>query len=80
MPRIPELPDDAPDPEVRAVFEEQKKEFGFIFNTSRIYGHRPSIMRGHAALSEGVTASGLIGPALQALICTRVATFNGCPF
>jgi hypothetical protein len=80
MPRIPEVPDETPDPEVRAIFEKQKEELGFVLNTSKIYAHRPSIMFGHAALSEGVSASGLIAPALQGLVCTRVASINGCPF
>ena len=80
MARIPEVPDDTADPEVRAYFEKQKEEYGFVLNTSRVYAHRPGILRGHAALSAGVNASGLIAPALQGLICTRVASINGCPF
>ena len=80
MPRIPEVSDDVPDPEVRAFFEKQKEAYGFVLNTSRIYAHRPGIMFGHAALSEGVSRSGLIAPALQGLVCTRVASINGCPF
>ncbi len=80
MARIPDVPDDAADPEVRAYFEKQKENYGFVLNTSRVYAHRPSIMLGHAALSEGVNASGLIAPALQGLVCARVASINGCPF
>lgn len=80
MPRIPEVSEDAVDPTVRAAFDKQREQFGFVFNTSRIYAHRPSIMHGHSQLSAGIEESGLISPALQALVCTRVATFNGCPF
>ncbi len=80
MPRIPEVPDDAPDPTVRALFEKQKEDYGFVLNPNRLYAHRPSILTGYAALNEGVNASGLLEPALKALVCTRVATINGCPF
>ena len=80
MPRIPEVSDDVPDPEVRAFFEKQKEAYGFVLNTSRIYAHRPSIMFGHAALNQGVNESDLLDDALKALVCTRVATLNGCPF
>ncbi len=80
MPRIPEVPDDAPDPGVRALFQKQKEAFGFVLNPNRVYAHRPSILAGYAALNEGVSASGLREGALKALVCARVATINGCPF
>lgn len=80
MPRIPELPDDGNEPEVQELFEKQKAHFGFVLNPNKIYGHRPSILLGYAALNDGVNASGLLPEGLKAMLCTRVATFNGCPF
>jgi len=53
---------------------------GFVFNTSRIYGRRPTIMRGINQLQEGINASGLLSTALKSLVCVRVAQINGCPF
>ncbi len=80
MARIPEVPDDAADPEVRAYFEKQKENYGFVLNTSRVYAHRPGIMFGLAALHEGINSSILLGGALTALVCTHIASINGCPF
>ncbi|MDA0999614.1 MAG: hypothetical protein O2807_03725 [bacterium] len=80
MPRIPELPDDGNEIEVQEFFEKQKETYGFILNPQKIYGYRPSIMLGYAALSDGVNDSGLLPDGLKAMLCTRVATFNGCPF
>ncbi|MDP6483862.1 MAG: hypothetical protein QGH70_08460 [Nitrospinota bacterium] len=80
MPRIPEVSLPPADPLATELFARQEEEFGFVLNTSRIYGHRPTIMRGLAQLQEGVNLSGLIGPVLKALINVRVASHNGCPF
>ena len=80
MPRIPEVPLPAEDPLARELFEAQEKEHGFVFNTSRIYGRRPTIMRGINQLQEGINASGLLPTALKSLVCVRVAQINGCPF
>ncbi len=80
MARIPEAPIPPEDPLAREFFERNVEEYGFVLNTSRIYAHRPTIMQGLARLQEGVSASGLIGRDLQALLCVRVASINGCPF
>lgn len=80
MPRIPEVPDDTAKPAARDVFEKQKESYGFVLNPSRIYAHRPSILTGYAALNDGVNASELLDAGLKALVCTRVASINGCPF
>ncbi len=80
MPRIPEVPLPPEDPLAKELFERQTEEYGFVLNTARITGHRPTIMRGLAQLQEGVNLSGLIDPALKALINVRVASHNGCPF
>ncbi|MDP6560232.1 MAG: hypothetical protein QF619_08980 [Candidatus Binatia bacterium] len=71
--------DKAPD-EVRAVFEEQEKRYGFVTGTARVYGLRPTIQRGVRALSEGIQASGLIERELLHLVCVKTASINGCPF
>ena len=54
MPRIPEVPLPPADSLARELFAKQEEEYGFVLNTSRIYGHRPTIMRGLAQFQEGV--------------------------
>ena len=80
MARIPEVSDSPEDPLAREMFEAQNEEHGFVFNTSKIYAHRPTIMRGLNLLQRGVDESGLLGADLKALVNVRVATINGCPF
>jgi len=80
MPRIPEAPLPPADPLARELFDKNVEQYGFVLNTSRIYGRRPTIMQGLAQLQAGVDASGLIEPALKALVNVRVAALNGCPF
>ena len=66
--------------EVRAVFEEQEKRYGFVSNTAKIYALRPTIQKGVQALGQGIQASGLIDPGLRHLVCVKTANINGCPF
>ena len=80
MARIPEAPGNPEDPIAKEVFERQMAEHGFVFNTSKIYARRPTIMRGLNLLQEGVDASGLLGTDLKAMVNVRVASINGCPF
>lgn len=80
MARIPEVPLPVADPLARELFDAQEEQRGAVFNTSRILGRRPTILQGHLQLRAGIDASALIPQQLQALLCVRVATINGCPF
>lgn len=71
--------EEAPE-EVRAIFEEQEKRYGFVSNTARVYALRPTIQQGVQALAQGIVASGLIEPDLRHLLCVKTANINGCPF
>lgn len=66
--------------EIRAVFEEQEKRYGFVSNTAKIYALRPTIQKGVQALAQGILASGLISAELRHLVCVKTASINGCPF
>ena len=66
--------------DVRRVFDEQQKRYGFISNTAKVYALRPTIQKGVQALGEGINASGLISPELRHLLCVKTASINGCPF
>ena len=71
--------EEAPE-EVRAIFEEQEKRYGFVSNTARVYALRPTIQQGVQALAQGILASGLVEPDLRHLLCVKTANINGCPF
>jgi hypothetical protein len=66
--------------EVRQLFEEQEKRYGFVSNTAAIYALRPTIQKGVNALAQGIHASGLIEPELRHMVCVKTANINGCPF
>jgi alkylhydroperoxidase family enzyme len=80
MARIKGIERDEATDEVRAIFEEQERGFGFVLNTALIYGLRPTIQKGVQALAEGIRDSGLIDPELRHLLCVKAASINGCPF
>ncbi len=80
MARINGVTKDEANEEVRAVFEEQEKRYGFVSNTAKIYGLRPTIQKGVQALAQGIQASGLIDAELRHLVCVKAASINGCPF
>ena len=80
MARIRGVTKDEASEEVQAIFAEQEKRYGFVTNTAQVYGKRPTIQKGVAALAEGIRASGLIEGDLNHLLCVKTASINGCPF
>ncbi len=65
---------------VRDVLDAQRKSWGAPLLNHLLYARRPSIFRGARAMWSGIDASGLIDPALRALINRRVAFLNRCEF
>ena len=82
MARIDGVDPDAPelDPAIKAVFEAQARKWGAPLLNHLVYARRPSIFRGARAMWTGLDASGLLDPALKALVDRRVASLNGCEF
>jgi len=79
MARVPPQTD-GDDDYVRRVLEAQAKHWGAPLANHRVYARRATIFRGVRAMWTGIEASGLIEPALQALINRRVARLNSCEF
>jgi len=65
---------------ITKVLEAQAKDWGAPLLNHLVYARRPSIFKGARAMWTGLDASGLIDPALRALINRRVAFLNGCEF
>ena len=65
---------------VRAVLEAQAKKWGGPLLNHLLYALRPTIFRGARGMWSGLDASGLLDPALVALVNRRVAAINGCEF
>lgn len=80
MPRVTEIIEDGGDAILEAEFASERKLFGDILNPSRVLGHCPPILRAAKKLYASIDESGLLPAALLALVYTRVAALNGCPF
>jgi alkylhydroperoxidase family enzyme len=80
MPRIREIEDAGDDPILKDIFAREREMFGFLFNTTKVQAHCPGIMKAAKQLTAAVDKSGLLAPALLALVYLRVALINGCPF
>ena len=80
MARIEGISNSETNEDVRQLFEEQKKRYGFVSNTAKIFALRPTIQKGAQVLAQGIQESGLLTPELRNLVCVRAAQINGCPY
>lgn len=80
MPRIREIEEPGGDPLLRDAYTRERARFGFVLNTTKVFAHRPEIMKAAKELSAAVDRSGLLPRDLLALVYLRVALINGCPF
>lgn len=58
----------------------QTERWGAPLLAHLVYARRPTIYRGMRAMWAGLDQSGLLDPALVALVNRRVAAINGCVF
>ena len=65
---------------IRSVLEAQAKKWGGPLLNHLVYARRPTIFQGARGMWGGLDASGLVEPALMALVNRRVAYLNGCEF
>jgi alkylhydroperoxidase family enzyme len=80
MPRVSEIESDGGHPALSRVFAEDRERYGAPLNTTKVLAHRPEVLEAARGLSSALERSGLLPPALRALVNLRVALLNGCPF
>ena len=80
MPRIKEITDPDGDPLLAKLFAEEREMFGDVLNPTKIAAHCPPVLAALKQLYASFYESGLVPPALHALVYARVASMNGCPF
>ena len=80
MTRVEGVDPERTDKRIRTVLEAQAEKWGAPLLNHLIYARRPTIFHGARAMWGGLYASGLLEPALVALINRRVALLNGCVF
>ena len=80
MARVSYVTDEAAAPEVKAVYERSKNEFGILFNTYRILAHRPEILRAWHDLLGSILGPGTVEPQFKMLAFTTGSQVNGCVY
>jgi alkylhydroperoxidase family enzyme len=65
---------------IATTLDAQERTWGAPLANHLLYARRPTIFRGARAMWGGLEQSGLLDPALVALVNVRVATMNHCPF
>ena len=80
MPRIEGVDPTQAEGPIAAAFKAQTERWGAPLQNHLLYARRPTIFRGARAMWGGLDQSGLLDPALVALLNRRVAILNGCAF
>jgi hypothetical protein len=78
--RIPGIDPAAADERTRAVFAAQTDRWGAPLLPHLIHARRPTIHRAARSMWAGLDQSGLLGPAVHAVVNRRVAALVGCVF
>ena len=68
------------DPILEKLFAAEQDHYGCVLNPTRALAHCPPILKAAKQLYASIDESGLLPPALLALVYVRVASLNGCPF
>ena len=80
MTRIQGIDPDTSDGYMARVFRAQEAHWGGPLLNHLVYGRRPTIFRAVRGMWAGLDQSGLLEPALVALVNRRVASLNECRF
>ena len=80
MPRVSEIDDDRSDPTLQPIFAKEGELFGGPLNTTKVYAHRPPVLKAMKDMAEAIERGGLIESQLRSLVYLKVAVLNGCPF
>jgi alkylhydroperoxidase family enzyme len=80
MARVEGIRAEDTDDRSRAVLDAQASRYGAPLNPYPILARRPSILRAVRGMWAGLDESGLLDPALRAMVNRRVASLNRCEF
>ena len=80
MPRVSEIESDGGDATLQPIFARDREVFGGPLNPTKVYAHRPPVLKAMRDMAEAIERGGLIETQLRSLVYLRVALLNGCPF
>ena len=80
MPRVTEIEDDRGEPILQPIFAKERELFGGPLNPTKVYAHRPPVLKAMKDMAEAIERGALIESQLRSLVYLKVAVLNGCPF
>lgn len=80
MPRVTEIDSAHGDPTLEPIFAKEAELFGGPLNPTKIYAHRPPVLKAMKDMAVAIERGGLIDSQLRSLVYLKVALLNGCPF
>jgi alkylhydroperoxidase family enzyme len=80
MPRVSEIESDGGEPTLRPIFAKENELFGGALNTTKVYAHRPSVLKAMKDMAEAIERGALVDAQLRSLVYLKVALINGCSF
>ena len=80
MPRVSEIDSDRGEPTLQPIFAKDRELFGGPLNTTKIYAHRPPVLKAMKDMAEAIERGALVDSQLRSLVYLKVALLNGCPF
>ncbi len=80
MPRVSEIDSDRGDSTLQPIFAKEHELFGGPLNTTKIYAHRPPVLKAMKDMADAIERGALIESQLRSLVYLKVALLNGCPF
>ena len=80
MPRVSEIEDDRGEPILQPIFAKERELFGGPLNPTKVYAHRPPVLKAMKDMAEAIERGALIESQLRSLVYLKVAVLNGCPF
>ena len=80
MPRVSEIDSDRGEPTLGPIFARERELFGGPLNPTKIYAHRPPVLKAMKDMAAAIERDGLIASQLRSLVYLKVALLNGCPF
>jgi alkylhydroperoxidase family enzyme len=80
MPRVSEIDGDRGDSTLEPIFAKERELFGDALNTTKVYAHRPAVLKAMKDMAMAIERGGLVDTQLRSLVYLKVALINGCPF
>lgn len=80
MPRLDPIEKQDASEDAREFYERDEARYGRVLGNTKLYAYNVPVLRAMKTLLAGFAATETVPIATKALLRTRVAVLNGCPF